>query len=366
MALTNFNNIKAVEVQTELDNLWRDPQYAKSYSINAATVKAILEHQTANLSFLENPDVDREFTLHWVDFCTDTSDDTVTDADDCENGVCGEGAGKTQALAINIFIKDCYTVSENELRSAVVSYDTVVALGLAKKIKSIVEKFNTKAVAVIAANAGTNQFPGDYTFAAGKTTIPPDDFGAATIIPYLMLASQYNKSQGAFVLDGGNLFTDFYNATKGAINSDNSVGIAALYNDFDYRADIFGFAANAISDYSYLIDKGSVAIANRAKFPPLSQLANEPDGGWIHTDKGSFMRYSIDANIPDWNGLPLINQGALTRQALQIDVQYAKICDTADGLLKPTWMLKLRAGVYTNPLRCDATNTGILAFQKAV
>jgi hypothetical protein len=363
MSLTNFDNVKAAEIQPLLDQKWKDPQFAKSYKPKANTLKAILENQTATLQELETPDKKREVSLKWVDFCGDTSSDT-TDADDCNNAACGEGTAKKQDLALDIFIKDCYSVSSEELESSVVGYNDIVATGLAAKIKNIVEKFNNKAVAVIAANKGVNPFAGAYTVnATSKNTYIPDaDYGAEKIIPYLMQVMEMNRSQETFLLDGGNLFQDFDLAGKKQANADGKLE-SELYSDMPYRHDLPGFAANSLSAYDFLIDRGALAIANRAKFPALSQLASMKDGGWIHTSTGNLMRYSIPVNIPDLMPMTFVRQGAFKKQNLMIDVQYSVVCGE-DGILKPTWSLKLRAGVFANPLRCLSGNTGILSFVK--
>ena len=58
-----------------------------------------------------------------------------------------------------------------------------------------------------------------------------------------------------------------------------------------------------------------------------------------------------------------ITQGKMIKQQLLVDVQYSVVCSGAK--LYPTWSLKLRAGVFANPIRCNAGNTGILSFVKA-
>ncbi len=363
MSLTNFNNIKAAEIQPILDNIWKEPATSKSYGIKANTIKAILENQTAQLSLLEDPEKKNTVSVKWVDFCGDTSTD-VTDADDCTPAACGEGSAKKQDYALDIFISDCYSVASEELESSAVDYDTIVATGLASKIKNIVEKFNSKAVAVIAANKGTNPFPGPYTYSGvtKDTTVPAVDFGAEKLIPYFMQVAEMNRSQETYILDGGNLFQDYYKATKFANNADGKAA-QSMYDDLAFRHDMPGFAANTISDFTFLIDRGALAIANRAKYPALSKLASMTDGGWIHTGSGSIMRYSIPVNVPEFMKMQFVSQGKLVKSTLYIDVQYSVVC--TGGLLLPTWKLKLRAGVYANPIRCATGNTGILSFDKS-
>ena len=363
MSLTNFDNVKAAEIQPLIDQIWKEPATSKSYMPRAHTVRAILEHQTANLSLLETPDKKNDVSVKWVDFCGDTSTDGTED-DTCQNDSCGEGTAKDQAYALNVFIEDCYSVTSEELESSVVDYDTIVATGLAAKIKNIVEKLNVKAVAVIAANKGTNPYPGAYSYDAGTkdTSIPDDAYGGQSLIPYFMQVTELNKGLSPFILDGGNLFQDYYIATKDKAN-DNGKTAAGMYDDIDYRYDMLGFAANNISAYSFLIDNGALAIANRAKYPSLAQIASQKDGGWIHMNSGNMMRYSIPVNIPDFAPMMFVNNGKLVKQTLLIDVQHSVVC-AEDGTLVPTWKLKFRGGIYANPIRCATGNTGIEAFKK--
>lgn len=362
MSLTNFNNVKAAEIQPLIDQIWKEPSTAKSYGVKAHTIKAILENQTAQLQLLESADKLNEVSVKWVDFCGDTSTDG-TDADDCDNTLGGEGTAKEKAYALDIFKEDTFSVASEELESTVTSYDEIVATGLAAKIKNIIEGFNKAAVAVIAANKGTNPDAGDYSYDAGTkdTSIPSTDFGGEILIPYFMQVAEANRSQETFILDGKNLFKDYYVAGKKFENSDGKTA-ASMYDDMQFRHDISGFSTNALSANTFLIDKGALAIANRAKYPTLAQLASAKDGGWIHTSNGNMMRYSIPVNIPEFMPMMFVKQGKLVKQSLMIDVQHSIVC--SGNLLYPTWKLKLRAGVFASPIRCNTGNTGILSFVK--
>ena len=362
MALTNFDNVKAAELQPEIDAIWSEPATAKSYSVKAHTIKTILENQTATLQPLETTDKLNELSIKWVDFCGDTSADGSLD-DDCANTVAAEGTAKEKAYALDIAVTDTFSVSKEELESSVIGYDKIVATGMAAKIKNIMENFNKKAVAVIAANKGTNPDAGDYTYDAGTkdTSIPASAFGGESLIPYFMQVAEANRSQNVYLLDGKNLFKDYYISGKRAANLDGKTA-ASMYDDIEFRHDIAGFAANSLQLNTFLIDRGSIAIANRAKYPTLAELARDKDGGWIHTSTGSFMRYSMPVNIPDFMPMMFISQGKLIKQSLMLDVQYSVVCTSQK--IKPTWLFKLRAGVFVNPIRCNTGNTGILSFVK--
>lgn len=365
MSLTNFSNIKAAEVQLKLQSIWAEPSTSKDYTPRANALTVVLENQTATIQELESSDTKRDVSVKWVDFCGDTAEDGA-DTDTCVNEKASEGAAKKKDYALDIFVTDKFSVASEELEGAVISYDEIVATGLAAKIKNILEKFNAKVVAAIDANKGANP----YTTGIGSvdndtnkvTTIIDTNYKAETVIPYLAQVSELNRSNSTFLLDGGNLFQDYMKATANMNNADGKLA-GTLYDALPYRHDLFGFAANSLSDSAYLIDKGSLAIANRAKWPTLQQISGAKDGGWTHTSNGNFMRYSIPVDISSLPKMTFLNQGSLAKRSLMIDVQHSVVCHS-DGKLYPTWTLKLRAAVLPNPLRCSATNTGIIKLKK--
>lgn len=365
MSLTNFTNIKAAEVQLKLDQIWAEPAKSKDYTPRANALKTVLENQTVEIKELEVSESKRDVSLKWVDFCGDTAEDGVYD-DSCITAKAAEGTAKKQDLSLDVFITDKFSVASEELESSVLSYDEIVATGLAAKIKNIIEKFNAKVVAAVEANRGHNPYTGGQFTVDNTTnkvtTIPAANLKAVQLIPYLVQVAELNRSNSVFLLDGGNLFQDYNVSLASVPNADGKLG-SALYDQLPYRHDLFGFAANALSDTSYLIDRGALAIANRAKWPTLQELAGAKDGGWIHTSSGNLMRYSIPVNIPSLPSMTFIRQGQLIKQQLFIDVQHSVVCHT-DGKMYPTWVLKLRSGIFANPIRCSANNTGIIKFKK--
>lgn len=365
MALTNFNNIKAAEVQLKLDSIWADPVKSKDYTPKANALKTVLENQTAELKELETSETKKDVSIKWVDFCGDTAEDGAYD-DTCVNEKAAEGTAKKKDVALDTFITDKFSVASEELESSVISYDEIVATGLAAKIKNIVEKFNAKVVAAIEANRGHNPFTtGNFTVdnVTDKiTSIPSADMKMDAIYPYLAQVSELNRSTSVFLLDGGNLYQDHVKSLITLANADGKAP-AAAYDQLPYRHDLFGFAANSLTDASYLIDRGALAIANRAKWPSLQNLASMKDGGWTHTSSGNFMRYSIPVNIPSLPAMTFVKQGQLMKQQFMIDVQHSVVCHS-DGKLYPTWTMKLRVGVFANPVRCQANNTGIIKLVK--
>lgn len=365
MSLTSFNSIKAAEIQLELDKLWRDPQFDKAYKPRANAVIAVLENQTATIVDLEKTDSKRDVKVKWVDFCGDTSADGA-DADDCDTPIGAEGEAKTKTYALDTFITDSFSVASEELESvSATDYDRIVTLGIAAKTKNIIEAFDKKVIAAIDANKGDNPFTaGQYVpdNVGDSTPIPASEFGADKLIPYLMQVAEYNRGGSPFALDGGNLFQDYYKAPKNALNADGKLA-NALYEDLPYYHDLVGMANAGQANTTYLIDRGALMIANRAKFTSPNALAQQKNNGEIKTTTGTFFRTTWEINIPSLKQISMISKRQLFKQSLILDVQYGTVCK-ADGTLLNTWFLKLRTGVFANPLRCDVNNTGIMKFTK--
>lgn len=340
MAVGDFTPTRLAEIQLKVSEMWANPQTAKNYTANGETVKAIIENQTAEIKPLEDPEKLRDVTVKWVDFCGDTAIDT-TNADQCPmDQDCGEGEGKTKTYALNIFIEDCFAVNEDKLETSIFSVEEVVAKGLLAKKKNILERFNAKALAVIVANMGVNPYEGDFAHidaGTGYTEVQKKDFNIETMYPYWALVTALQRSNSAFVLDGGNLFQAAILAMKNAANSDGKLD-QGLFAMMPYYQDLFGFARNDIAANSYLIDRGSMAVATRSKYPVTPRVI----GGSVNQT-----RYSVPLE-----GLP----------GIMLDVQYQPVC-SADTILHK-WNLKLRAGVFVNPTMCDDDNTGILGFTK--
>lgn len=362
--ITNFTAIEAQEVQLMLNDKWKEPNFSKEYSAEADTVKAILEFQTAQFKELEDPEKDREFTVNWFDFCSSTIDEDSTDDDMCEIPECQTGEGKSIPVALNIFMDACYEAPVRTIKArSVVDYEEYVATGQAKIIRLLMEAFDKKAVAVIAANAGVNPYEGDYSYADNLTTIPNADFTADNLIPYFVRVAKKNRTTDAYILDGGNLFKEYFLSTKGA-QYDNGVATGALYGVYPFRHDVNGFAANDIEDYTFLIDKGAFAIVNRSRFPTPRNIVGAGSDGWMRFSDKNILRYSLDVNMSDLMPMTFIRQGQLARQAISLDVTYSLVCTAAepDGVAR--WNFKLRAAVLPNPTRCDEGNTGVMAFLK--
>lgn len=341
MAIGDFTPTRLAEIQLKMDEFWKEPQYSKAYSANGETAKAVMENQTATFAPLEDPEKLKDVSVNWVEFC-DTDVTETQAADQCPmDAPCPEGESKSVNYALDIFLEKCYSVNEDKLEDNIFSPEDVIAKGLMNVQKSMIEAFNKKVIAKLVANLGVNPYVdeeyGVYNPATGFTEIEKDKFNFESFYPYLAMILALNKSDNVYMIDGGNLYRQAMLARAYALNDDGKTD-QALFELYALYQDIFGFAATGNSASTFVIDKGAVAIATRAKYPVTPRWI----GGTVQQT-----RYQIPLEQ-----LP----------GVALDVAYAPVCSNDQIVHK--WNFKLRAGVFVNPLICDTDNTGILGFKK--
>lgn len=363
MALTTFTNVQLSEQQFRLESLWAEPNKQKSYTPRVDSLKAILEQQTAILAPVEDPEKEYDFRVKWVDH-TPITPVVLTQNDDCTNTVGSEGVGKTQTFALDYKKAATFSVELDQLEKSFISGDDMIATGQAQAIKSLLEDFNATIPAAIETNRGT-PLAGYVTGGVGpwvldtpnrELEIPTASWSIANIIPQLMRVKRLARFADAIIMDGGSLFNEYYAALRTEVNADGKTA-ATMLGDIPYRHDLDGYSAASLTSSFHMIDPGTIAIANRAKYPGIAQAQ------MTHGASGSYLRYSIPVNIAGLPQMVFVNQGSQIKQSLNIDVQYSIVCG-AGGKEFATWKLILRAGVFFNPVRNLATNTGILKFTK--
>ena len=361
MALTTFSNIQLAEQQASLEQLWAEPQKQKNYTPRVDSIKAILEQQTAILSPIEDADKEYDFKVKFVDH-TVGAPATLTQNDDCANALGTEGTGKTQTYALDYKKSLTFSVERDQLEKSFLPGSELIAVGQAGVIKGLLEDFNATIPAALDTNRAT-PVAALVTGATGwATDIPNKEIEIATanwqaenIIPQLMKVSRLRRNGSHIIMDGGSLFNEYYKGLKSVPNGEGKL-VNEMYQDIPYRHDLDAFAAASLTSSFYMVDPGTVAIANRAKYPGIAQ-AKMTQGA-----SGNYLRYSLPVNIPGLPGMVFVNQGSLIKQNLIFDVQYSIVC--SGGKEYDTWKFILRAGVFFNPVRLATTNTGIDKFTK--
>lgn len=336
MAKGVFTPTDLVEIQVKLEQMWNDPQYAKFYTPRGETTKAIIENQTATFPELKDPSKDREIAVKWADFCDQTAI-TETNADTCDLDACDEPDPKTKTYANNTFLSDCYQISEDDYQKSVLSMEETIAKGMLAKMRNIIELLNTKIIAVVDANTGVNPIadmePGEG-MVDGDTLVEKQNFNVESLYPYWAEMLAMLRSNNTFVLDGRNLFQAKLLAMKNALNADGKLD-EALFNMYPLYNDILGFATAGVSDKTYMIDSGAIAVQSRQKWPTVPEEIS-----------GDRIRWSMP--LPGYPGLGL-------------DVMYQQTCENGGEVFK--WKYKFRGLIAVNPILCDAGNTGMWSFK---
>lgn len=338
MAAGDFSPTRLSELQLNAETKWHDKVKNRDYTPDLATAKVIVEQQTADMSEITTVGLDQVVSVNWVDFCQDNSDDTVTDADDCDIEAT-EAESKTEQKKIDTFVQDTFKVTEESFRGNFIKMDDSIAISLLAMERNLINKLNKKMAAKLLTFGGINQYAGAGTIGTnvnGYTEILADKFTAEGFFPYLQQARVMNKFTSLLTLDGGNLFQDNYRSQK-FLGNDNGKAAASMYGDLTYRNDLFGFAANSIQDVTIVLDPGSVAFGSAYRFPETPREIKNP----------SITRYSVPSNyIP----------------GLRYDVTYKMEC--VGTTITHSWKYKIRTGLWLNPLRCNEDITGVMLFKK--
>lgn len=226
-----------------------------------------------------------------------------------------------------------FSVDESDFIDNEFGFAEMVARGRLVAIKNLVEDFNAYAIGVINTLGGPNNLTGIYTVNGDLTYIPATNWNANTIA-YLLRTARYNKMKNVFGLSGGNLLQQWLLAAElMAANPENVAG--QVFSKFPMFFDELNIDTvnAAIGKLTYLIDKGSYGIANKA---------------WNDNTKKEITG-DIFAFSEKVEGLDLF-----------VDVYMERVC--SNDMQKLNVKTKLTADLFGAPTPCDGTTTGILKF----
>lgn len=204
--------------------------------------------------------------------------------------------------------------------------------------KELTEWFCQRCATVLNLNLGTNVYTGGKgsgLVTATTTTLLPS-YWNAELFAYLNRVAVRNEFSDPILLDQGNLYEHAKIAEWNAGNA-NGKGDFAMFGSIPTYFDLFNLdVINTTSTYTYMISKGSVAMASNYYNPDTLDK------------RMSLWRWSMPSNF-----MP----------GMTYDVFYEDSCDTnGNDNLKQNFKVKLTADLFANPTGCSATNTGILAF----
>jgi len=227
-----------------------------------------------------------------------------------------------------------FGVSELSMLDNEFDWAELIAKGMLKADKELVEAFAVYSVSVLNANKGINQMgTGGKGVVSGSDTYILPAYWDAKLMAYFMRVAQLNRFTNPLLASGANLFEEYFIINK--LQPDfNGKGNAALMQQFPIFFDLFNIdTVNTPDLYTYLLSMGSVAIGNVAYNPATVETI------------GAWKRWKAPSKF-----VP----------GLWYDYFYSPECE--GDLVNNRFKVKLTADVLVNPEGCEANNTGILTF----
>jgi hypothetical protein len=330
MALTCSELQKVV---AKMDRIWLDNQTKMDYVPNIGVLEALRKEQTARMAEIENPEKDKTLRVWWLSQCGLVAEDCTDDANDCD--FTGDEVSSTCVdYALDICKSTKFSIEDNVFRNNEASAQEALAIQFLAAMKVLDEELALTAVAKLNAFAGVNQYEG-IGDVDGVTTYIAANYWGADMYGYFGMVKTINKFSNPFMIHGSNLYQTNWNATYNAANANQKDGALKLNSIRSYW-DLFNIdTVNNPNLVSYMVDKGAVAFASKARYP-----LNNPKVYQFG------QRWSIESQA-----LP----------GVFYDVYYKERC-VANDKIYHDYKLKARAGIFNNPVGCTAEKTGVIKF----
>mgnify|MGYP000294799991 CR=1 FL=1 len=331
----DFTASQLAQALLKADRMFSDDMQKADFEANVDVWKAIKAEQNANVSILEDGEKERDVKVHWINSCATVVEDC--DADDCDLDGAELGTD-SKVYSMTQCKQSKFTVDEMVQRTNVYNMEDIVAKGFLKADRALSNTIAANAVAKIEAFKGTNQVSdgiGTPNGVSGDTDIAAADW-TERLFAYLYRVGIQNKFSNPFILSGTNLWEDQLVALLAEANA-NGKGAANLYKLMRKYFDLFNIdPTNAPDLKTYLINRGAIAFASKVHY------------GRIPTKYIEQHRYIIPSrNLP----------------GVEFDVFYTNRC--SGNTIKHDFKLVAKYDYFLNPLGCDDTRTGVLAFNKS-
>lgn len=317
------------------NGVWPDNQNKMDVTPNVEVLKAIDDQNTSTINTIIGNEKDRDVKIGWVKACPPTVDDC---ADSCTfAGSEASTDSKTYALTKcgqTEFKVDIDGFYANEFEAT----DATARL-LQAHMTAHANAAAEYAVAVINANLGVNTYDnrGAWTI-TGTTTEIPGPLWETPLFGALQRVAIKNKLDMPYLLSGDNLHQEFFMAKTSQGNGEGK-GDANRIGTLPSYFDLFNLESVNDPDYiTYMIAKGALAFASKGYYD-----INRPEkieGRDAHTR----------VTIPNPAFPKLLH-----------DVQITTQC--SGGHTYEHYKIKTKYDVFTNPLGCTSTRTGILLFK---
>ncbi|HYH15345.1 MAG TPA: hypothetical protein VD794_08995, partial [Flavisolibacter sp.] len=200
--------------------------------------------------------------------------------------------------------------------------------------KALDEWWNLQALLKAKLFAGPNMYlPAGWTYAAGTTTIPNDQYNLS-LIADLERSMMINHLEGAYITEKGDFWTMIRNAQLSAGNAEGAGDAArARILDGKFVDDFYGFQRAALTEDAFIINPSAMAVATKARF---AQVATHETGS-------NFDRWVWSIASPELPGI-------------RYDVIRTFKC--VNSVITEHYAMKTRGDIWQNPLGCPETING--------
>ena len=313
------------------DRLWVDPIKNIDLIADVEAAKAVLENQQVQMTELTGQKK-RIVSLEWLQKCDIT---TTACTDDCT--ITGDDADPIcKEYEVDCLRESSFKMPKRAYRERTISFEESFAFNVMQHKRALDEWLAQYIVTGLAAAAGTNAYTGGVgTVAAALTTIPAAAWNDS-IWGYFNIVTRYNKFKSPYLLTGDNLYQLLFNRMHEAMTEAGRAAMSKIGTIRKIYQDPENVEAIA-PNYTFLVHKTAVAFINKAWYP-LGAVNAVPEAGvyalWSEPSQ----------NIP----------------GVYYDIIAQDTCESNEFYRGGKVQLH---GLFTeNPLPCDETNTGVLAF----
>lgn len=362
MALGDFSPSAMPRLLAVAEDVFADSRVAQRHNLMPQhnILRLIKEQETATYeSVRPNDRKCEEFDVTWLEE-SDTEASISTSQTNIHRPSCTISGEELQSqkktYKVDTVISHTVTIKDEDCGN-MFDADSKVALGLLQGQKKLISRLSKALPGWIDAFAGVNTangiaFEGNIgTAASGDPTVTElahDSIGYDKVVPYLTLVEMFNKLQNSFVVDGGLLYLDYFNAVhkRGTYAGDEGQG--NMWDLVRYTNDIFNLNAGGYLNKAFLIDGGSLALPIMSFFPRLGE-DNE-----VVSDK---YIYSLPLAGITLGGQPVYHDVTYTKVEEQIGT-------SGRCQLVHTFKLELKTNLWQAPKYNSDTVTGVITFAK--
>lgn len=252
------------------ESLFADSQKKADYVAEVNAAKAIIENTTAKINVLDANNKVRTAKIYWNKKTTTTIKDCAEDPID----LCALSGDESDADGKTFEISECtsagFVVDDALYAGSNLNANEVFADNMLKTMKALDEAIAQKIIAKVdsfsSANLDTTTgigCPGQVSPSVSwaQTYIQPS-YWTPEVMAYFLRVARLNKFANPFLLDGDNLYTQFFKATNNANNADGS-GAKSMMDKMKYYEDMVNMAVvNGATRKTYMIERGTLAFSS--------------------------------------------------------------------------------------------------------